>query len=180
MAAAGRVHAGSKHYSAEERALYDSLPELKRQRVLVGGADSMRLALSLKARYPHLSVTVVDKSQPQLMKALDLANREGQPMKFIGGSCDQLPFGDESFDIVVSGKPLTIRGNEKSIEAMNEFYRVLRKSGHVVVIAKASRRNFIHTMEGSGFENVGERKYGSLHVFSGTKIELEQMLSQPG
>ncbi len=179
MAARARTSTGN-HYSAVERALYSCLPALKRQRVLVGGTDSVQLAFSLKSRHKALSIVVVDKSRAQLLKALDLANRKGLPMRFMEGPCDQLPFSNEAFDIVVSGKPLTTRSNVKGIQALNEYYRVLRKSGHVVVIAKAAKHNFSFTMEGAGFENVTESRNGLLHVFSGTKIKPEQMLSQPG
>ncbi len=179
MAAGARKPDGG-HYSAAERTLYDSLPVLKRQRVLFGGADLIRLAFSLKSKHKDLSIVIVDKSRAMLTKTLALANRRGLPMRFTEGLCEELPFPDESFDIAVSAKPLTFRYNIRSARTMAEFYRVLRKSGHVVLIAKAAKRGFKFTMEGAGFENVKESKSGSLHAFSGTKIEPEQMLSQPG
>jgi ubiquinone/menaquinone biosynthesis C-methylase UbiE len=163
-----------------ERMIYESLPKLKRQRLLALGCSNMQLLFAMKRRYPLLWITVLSESQAKLTKALALANRNRIVMRFIEGSTNELPLEDESFNIIVGCMPLVPSNPEKRAKMLSELYRVLRKSGHVVVTSASMKREFKFALEGSGFEQVKVQKAVRLYVYTAVKVEPEQLLSQPG
>ena len=180
MAASRGMAPGTKALTALERVIYASLPSLKRQRLLALGCSSMQLLIAMKRRYPLLWITVLSGSQAALNKALGLANRKGVVMRFMEGSTSELPFEDESFNILIGCMPLVPNDPIKRSETLMEFYRVLRRSGHVVITSASRKRDFEFALEGSGFEQVKVQKTARVYVYTAIKVEPEQLLSQPG
>lgn len=77
-------------------------------------------------------VTGIDLSEEMLRNARDNATRLNLPVKFRQGDAENLPFADESFDVVVNRHVLwTLPNPEKAIV---EWWRILKPDGKVVIV----------------------------------------------
>jgi SAM-dependent methyltransferase len=74
----------------------------------------------------------VDLSSSALELAEKRFDMEGQPGRFVSGSVTELPFADDSFDLVYSCG--VIHHVPDTRAAVREFYRVLRPGGHAIVM----------------------------------------------
>ncbi|MDK2974859.1 MAG: hypothetical protein PWP08_1230 [Methanofollis sp.] len=77
-------------------------------------------------------VTGIDLSGGMLSKAVAKAQEKGYPIDFRTGDAEDLPFEDESFDVVVERHLLWTLPEGR--RALGEWRRVLRKGGRVIVI----------------------------------------------
>jgi len=93
-------------------------------RVLDAGAGTGAIARRLVAQEPGIVPTLIDLSPAMLDHAGDV------PGEHLVGSILDLPFGDESFDLVVSG--WVIETVDDPRRAVTEMLRVLRPEGLVL------------------------------------------------
>lgn len=81
------------------------------------------LAQNIKKYYPNTNVVGVDFSE----KMIEISKNKIRNVKFIKGDATNLPFPENTFDVVTMGFGLrNIQNAEKAIE---EIYRVLKPSG---------------------------------------------------
>ncbi|MCG0278571.1 MAG: class I SAM-dependent methyltransferase [Thermanaeromonas sp.] len=113
----------------EKEAIYQYLQPEPGLEILDVGCGTGNLSLEL-ARM-GVRVTGIDISQPMLDKARFKAEREGLTVKFVLADARKLPFGDETFDAVVSVTALEFVPDLR--EALEEAYRVLKPGGRLVV-----------------------------------------------
>jgi arsenite methyltransferase len=91
------------------------------------GLDSL-VAAQMVA--PNGSVTGIDMTPEMLAKAragaaeLDVAN-----VRFVEGEAERLPFGDASFDVVISNGVIDLIPDKDAV--FGELYRVLRPGGRI-------------------------------------------------
>lgn len=86
-----------------------------------------------KAKSPALQIIGMDFSGNMLSRAANRARGDGGA-GFLQGSVTSLPFQDRSFDRVVSSGVLTCLPNtQAAAKALQEFYRVLKPKGVLVV-----------------------------------------------
>jgi len=94
------------------------------QQVLDAGAGTGPLSRRMLGLQPDLDLTLLDLSPAMLAQAADV---RGNPIE---GSVLDLPFPDNSFDVVVSG--WVIETVPDPIQAVSEYLRVIRPTGYVL------------------------------------------------
>lgn len=96
--------------------------------ILDAGCGTGAMLLTLASR--GYQVCGVDFSQGMLRRAKENAKRRGLDVPFIQGCVDQLPFADESFDVVVSRNVLSNIAVAK--EALENWHKVLKTGGYLI------------------------------------------------
>ena len=99
--------------------------------IATGTAD---LAILMAKVLDPVSVTGIDLSEQMLAKGrLKVTEEElDDTVRLMAGDCLQLPFPDETFDLVTSA--FGVRNFENLLAGYREMYRVLRPGGTVCVI----------------------------------------------
>lgn len=112
--------------AAAEQALIDDLRAVLRPgaRVLDAGCGTGALARQALRIQPTGQLTLLDQSSGMLAEAADV------PGEHVVGSVLQLPFSDDSFDVVVSG--WVIETVPDPMAAVQEYLRVINPAGHVL------------------------------------------------
>lgn len=101
----------------------DFLNIQRRVRILDVGCGLGILAGEIAQRYPNCSITGIEYSDAQLAEApMDFDNLE-----FIQGDAHELPFEDESFDVVYCR--YLLEHVREPLLVLREVYRVLKKGG---------------------------------------------------
>jgi arsenite methyltransferase len=109
------------------------------------GTDSL-VAAQMVA--PTGSVTGIDMTPEMLAKAREAAREMGQAnVEFFEGEAEELPFGDATFDVVISNGVIDLIPDKEAVFA--EILRVLEPGGRVQIadvtiqnpVSEAGRRN---------------------------------------
>ena len=98
-----------------------------------GGGQSV---LRLKERYPHLELTGVDLSEPQIARARRRAQRKGFPVQFDVADAQALPFPDQRFDVVLSFG--SVKHWPDPLQGIAECWRVLKPGGELLLVDSTS------------------------------------------
>jgi ubiquinone/menaquinone biosynthesis C-methylase UbiE len=101
-------------------------------RVLDVGCGTGRSLLQLRAALPGLSYTGLDLSSYYLEFASELLGNAG-PISLDEGNAEEMPYEDDSFDVVTSTYLLHELPCNARTRVLREMYRVLRPSGIVVI-----------------------------------------------
>lgn len=105
--------------------LMDRLPKKPDLRILDAGTGPAFLAIILAKA--GASVTALDFSPSMLEEAEKNAQKEGVSIRFVRGDVMDLPFGEESFDAVISRN---VTWNLPDVpKAYCSWYRVLKRGG---------------------------------------------------
>ena len=116
------------YFKPLHRKINGLLGEISGLSVLDIGCGTGNFLRELKKRNPRL-LTGVDISESMLEIARELSS--GTDIKFIRCDAENLPFDDESFDIVTS--TIAFHHFENPKRVLSETYRVLKSSGRVVI-----------------------------------------------
>jgi ubiquinone/menaquinone biosynthesis C-methylase UbiE len=101
--------------------------------VLDLGAGTGTLALMLKATVPGTAVTGLDADQEILARARAKAAAAGTEVSFVHAYSNEMPFADDSFDLIVSTLFFHHLDSETKRATLRECLRVLRPGGRLVV-----------------------------------------------
>ncbi|HJR59106.1 MAG TPA: methyltransferase domain-containing protein [Vicinamibacterales bacterium] len=117
-------------------------------RLLVIGCANPKLVAQLAIR-PGLSgrACAVDEAADRTARAAAAAEREGALLEVETGPVTSLPFGADSFDVVVVSHLLPELTADRRVAALHETARVLRSGGRCVVV-QAGRRRGLGTLLG--------------------------------
>ena len=109
------------------------------QRVLEIGCGTGTLLLTAKQAQPAATVVGVDPDLTALARAQRKARRRGLAVQLDRGYADELPYADDSVDVVLSSFMLHHVPADRREPAMREVRRVLRPGGalHLVDIGGA-------------------------------------------
>lgn len=97
------------------------------QKILDVCAGTNAIGIALMHRQPDLDVYAIDRSAPMQVEGRRTAMLQGLDIKHINGDAQQLPFADNSFDLVTmqyASRHLRV------IETFAEIQRVLKPGGH--------------------------------------------------
>ncbi|MDD5043484.1 MAG: class I SAM-dependent methyltransferase [Patescibacteria group bacterium] len=125
LAAADYDKKGKYLDSFEKEKLPAALGDIKDKKILDVGAGTGRLALKLARA--GAEVTALDIS-PEMLKIL---RRKNKQIKTVGGDAEQLPFPDETFDIITAAFLIVHLKNPERF--FDEAYRVLKNDGRLVI-----------------------------------------------
>jgi SAM-dependent methyltransferase len=89
--------------------------------------------VALRAARAGADVVGVDLSPDQLAKARAAAELEGLAISFVAGDCQELPFADGEFDVVVSAFGAIFAPDH--VRAAGELVRVCRPGGRLALTA---------------------------------------------
>jgi len=175
--------------------LLAQMGDLTDKRVLDVGCGTGTLATMIKQAYPAADVVGLD-GDPQILEiARSKASNRGIEIRFDQGMSFELPYPDESFDIVLTTVMLHHLNRDDKQKAAMEIYRVLRPGGRLFgadfveprsPFGKAIRpltRHFERVAENldgflpvmfrrAGFKNYTETNryfFGSISLFHGFK-----------
>jgi ubiquinone/menaquinone biosynthesis C-methylase UbiE len=104
-----------------------------------------------------------------------LARRGRDRVELQRGDPRQLPFEDESFDLVVNGYMLDLLPRDEIPRALGEFRRVLRPSGRLVRVRSRRRRRL---RLGVARKRAGARRAAQAPVHSGLSIQDAQAVQR--
>ena len=99
-------------------------------RVLDVGCGTGTLAILTKRQHPDAMVVGVDPDPKALALAQHKAARRGVEVTFDRGYCQELPYPDENFDVVLSSMMLHHLPRDVKRAMFGEVRRVLAPSGH--------------------------------------------------
>jgi SAM-dependent methyltransferase len=111
--------------AAGRREHYDDILEL--------GIGTGRFALSLQSVYPDARITGVDLGRTELEHAQLVAARHGYEWDLHQAACEQLPFEDDSFDMVSAFILLHEVPTPAARRIMQEAFRVCKPGGEIVI-----------------------------------------------
>lgn len=104
------------------------------EKVLDAGCGTGTLLMALKGRYPTVSAEWLDPDESALDLAKRKSGRKGLDIKLHLGFMEEMPFEEDSFDIVVSTLALHHVNPEKKLQAFMECRRVLRPTGRMMLV----------------------------------------------
>jgi ubiquinone/menaquinone biosynthesis C-methylase UbiE len=108
-----------------------------RHRVLDIGCGTGTLVMMLKKQFPAVEVAGVDPDEKALRRAKTKATRAGVSLQLDQGFADELPYGDSSFDRVLSSLMFHHLEEQDREKMLREAQRVLKPAGsfHLVDFA---------------------------------------------
>jgi ubiquinone/menaquinone biosynthesis C-methylase UbiE len=116
------------------------------QRVLEIGCGTGTLLLAAKQAQPAAVVVGLDPDLAALARASRKARRRGLAVQLDRGHADELPYADDSVDVVLSSFMLHHVPADQREPAMREVRRVLRPGGalHLVDVGGSGERGHRH------------------------------------
>lgn len=177
------------------RALLAQMGDLSNKKVLDVGSGTGTMSILMKRAYPAADVTGLD-GDPQILEiARGKARRLDLEIRFDQGMSFDLPYPNESFDVVLTSMMLHHLTREHKQETAQEMYRVLRPGGQLFgadfgaprsslgkAISPLTRRfervaenvdGFLPVMfKAAGFKDYQETSrylFGSIALFQGAK-----------
>lgn len=120
----------------QQTRLADVFADGKPRRVLDVGCGGGQSILHLKAQYPHLELSGIDLSEPQIERARVRARRQGCAAQFEVADAQALPFPDQQFDVVYSFG--SVKHWPDPQRGIAECWRVLRDGGELLLTDSTS------------------------------------------
>lgn len=113
------------------RGLLARMGDLSNKKVLDVGSGTGTMSILMKKAYPKADVTGLDGDPQILGIARGKARSLGLEIRFDQGMSFDLPYPNESFDVVLTSMMLHHLTREHKQETAQEMYRVLRPGGQL-------------------------------------------------
>lgn len=128
----GAVEAGQSFFDARVKVAeagdkdhYDTILDL--------GSGTGRYTVALQQTYPRARITGVDLGLPELEHAKLIAARNGYSWDLHQAACEDLPFDDDSFDLVTTFILFHETPVPAAREILAEAYRVTKPGGELLI-----------------------------------------------
>lgn len=112
------------------------LPLSSDSNVLEVGCGSGKTAFHIYEKY-KCSISTIDINNQMLINAKKRFNRKKVPINLFQASAEQLPFGDNSYDIIISESVTSFTNVDQSL---SEYVRVLNEDGYLLAIEMTTER----------------------------------------
>ncbi len=166
---------------ATYRPVHDAvLPALKDRRparVLDVGCGTGLLTSRMRSELPRSQVVGCDFSAGMLERA----RRHSRRVRWVQGNALQLPFGDESFEALVSTEAFHWFPDQSA--ALAEFFRVLVPGGHLLVALANARVGLLSEVTRVGSRLLGgplywptRRRLSAAFEKAGFRLEVQQRI----
>jgi len=179
------------------RGLLAEMGDLSNKKILDVGSGTGTMSVMIKQAYPTVNMVGLD-GDPQILEIARAKARElGTEIRFDQGMSFDLPYPNESFDVVLTTVMLHHLSRDDKQTTAQEMYRVLRPGGQLFGADFAEPRSsfgkairpltrhferiadnvdgFLPVMFGNaGFKNYKETKryfFGSISIFQGSKSQ---------
>ncbi|MBP0727358.1 methyltransferase domain-containing protein [Bacillus sp. RG28] len=116
--------------------LFNNLPLSSESKILEVGCGSGKTASYLYHLYKS-DITAIDINRKMLRKAMQRFKHEQVPIKLHAASAENLPFSNNSFDVIISESVTSFTNVKKSL---NEYSRVLNDNGFILAIEMTTER----------------------------------------
>ena len=120
------------------------------QKVLEIGCGTGNLSRTAKREQPGIDLTATDPDE----KALARATKKATDITFEKVYAQELPYADDTFDVVLSALMLHHLDRETKVEALREAARVLKSSGSLHIVDMSGQHSHTH-----GSHNHGARPH---------------------
>lgn len=137
-----------------------SLPISHKTKLLEVGCGMGKTALHIYRLYRN-EITVMDMNDSMIQKAKNSFQAENVPIKIFKGNAENIPFPNNSFDMILSESVTSFTNVNKSI---SEYTRILKDSGIFIAIEMSVER-VLHQYEEVEIKNV----YGVKQIFTESK-----------
>ena len=121
------------------KGLVKFLPLTSKSSVLEVGCGSGNTACYLYEKY-KCSITTIDLNDQMLINAKKRFRRKNLPINIYQANAEDLPFKDDTFDVIISESVTSFTNIEKSLK---EYYRVLKNGGYLLAIEMTTERPLI-------------------------------------
>ncbi|MAU10498.1 MAG: hypothetical protein CL607_11795 [Anaerolineaceae bacterium] len=142
-----RIHA----FILEKAALAPVLTEKTPRSVLDVGCGGGQAALRLKSLYAHLTITGIDLTESQIVRACQRAKSKQADVQFEVADAQALPYADASFDVVFSFG--SVKHWPDPLQGVSECWRVLKPGGDLLLVdstSDASRGQLLNFLKVAG------------------------------
>jgi ubiquinone/menaquinone biosynthesis C-methylase UbiE len=154
-----------------KRALVSQVALKSGERMLDLACGTATLTIMAKRDEPSADLTGLDGDKEMLARACRKADQAGVRIRFDLGMSDQMPYGDASFDKVMSSLFFHHLQRDTKLATLREVRRVLKRGGtlHVADWGKAAnplmRAAFYQIQLLDGFPNTSDNVDGRLPEF---------------
>lgn len=144
---------------------------LSSQKILDAGCGTGPVSRIIKKNHPETVVIGIDKEAKSIKAARRKAKHAHLRIRYFIGSLDNIPLGDGTVDVVVAAIVLHHMPAKIRIKALQEFHRILKKNGNLVILeGKGLVRNLTSMMQDGGFRDVQKKGFGDIRrIYTGTK-----------
>jgi len=129
--------------------------------LLDAGCGTAPMITLLKEKYPDKKYTGIDLSSKMIEKAKE---KKIENVEFIVGDCENLPFEENSFDIVINSQSFHHYPNPQNF--FNSVYKILKPGGKLILrdnTGNGAFRFFINYIEFPLYNMMG---YGDVAIYS--------------
>ncbi|MGE8203947.1 class I SAM-dependent methyltransferase [Heyndrickxia sp. NPDC080065] len=144
-------------------------------KILDAGCGTGQTAAYLEETY-KCDVTVLDSHPIMLEKAKQRFKYAHLPIKVLRGSVEDLPFADDSFDLIISESVIAFTNINKTL---SEYFRVLKKEGILINIDMTAEIPLTHSdsllfseVYGISKLNTEEEWLSALHSAGFRKVDI--------
>ncbi len=103
-----------------------------KEQYILDVATGTGMIANMLGAYGYVNVTGADISEGMMRIAIDHAREQNTKAGFIYGNAIELPFAEDTFDIIINSRLLWTLSEPES--AIKEWYRVLKPGGKVIAI----------------------------------------------
>ncbi len=120
----------------EREVLSDVFAEGTERSMLDIGCGGGQMVIRLKQRYPHLRLWGIDLSEALIARARKRGEKMGGSLQFEIANAQDLPFSDESFDVIFS--MFSVKHWPDPLQGIGECWRVLKAGGELLLVDTTS------------------------------------------